>query len=124
MTERGDRSVEWLREIVVASAFIRAQVAGRTVEDDRTDEAPRSIVARKRGIVRENVVRLRDHYPLVVAQLSAFQQVIGLRNRIAHAYGSLDHPSIREFVQTSLLSLVQDVEHLLRDRVPDDSSLG
>lgn len=110
-----ERSREWHNEIVYSVRYIQHRVAGRTLDDFLSDEDLRSIVERKFEIIGENVVRLRDHDPLTVVEITDFQRIIGLRNVIAHAYGSLDWGPMWGAVHRSLPVLLADAE---RVRVP------
>lgn len=108
-----DRSREWLNQIVYSVRYIQQRIATRSLEDFLIDEDLRSIVERKIEIIGENVVRLRDNDPRVVLEITDFQRIIGLRNVIAHAYGSLNHAQMWEAVQYSLPALLTDAERLL-----------
>lgn len=108
-----ERARDWLEEIVYSVRHIQRSVSRRTLDDYLTDEDLRSIVEREFEIIGENVVRLPDHDPSTVVRITDFQRIIGLRNVIAHAYGSLESRQMWDAIQRSLPVLLTDTERLL-----------
>ena len=115
------RTPEWLDDVLYSARYIQSRAIDRTREDYLHDEDLRSIVERKFHIIGENLVRIRDHDVGTLQEITGFQQIIGLRNLLAHAYQDIDHEQIWTFIETSLPVLIADVERLL-DRHTDDDS--
>ena len=113
-----ERASDWLEEIAYSVRYIQRSVSGRTLDDCLTDDDLRPIVERKFEIIGENVIRLRDHDPLTVVRITDFQRIIGLRNVIAHAYGSLDDRQKRNIVQRFPPILLSDAESLISGSGP------
>lgn len=85
----------------------------RTREDYLDDEDLRSIVEWKFHIIGENLVRIHDHALATLSMIGNAQEILGLRNLLAHAYRDIDHDRIWTFIGEFPPILIDDVDRLL-----------
>lgn len=104
-----------LEEIREAAGFIAADTAGMTAQEFAADRRTRQLVERNFEIIGEAVSRLSRHAPAVVERISAYRQIVGLRNALIHGYDVIDYPTLWRIVQDSLPVLVAEIERLIAE---------
>jgi uncharacterized protein with HEPN domain len=102
-----------LEEILEAAGFIAADTAGMTAKEFADDRRTRQLVERNFEIIGEAVNRLIRHAPAVVNRITAYRQIVGLRNALIHGYDLIDYPTLWRTVQDSLPVLVAEIEGLI-----------
>jgi uncharacterized protein with HEPN domain len=113
-----------LEDIREAAGFIADDTAGATFERFERDRWLRQVVERNFEIVGEAVNRLRRQDPIVVERISAYRNVVGLRNALVHGYDVVDYPRLWRAVQESLPVLRAEVEALLAEAGNDGGGAG
>jgi uncharacterized protein with HEPN domain len=59
--------------------------------------------------------RLRRHDPTVAARITAYEEIVGMRNVLVHGYDIVRPSTIWEAITVSLPVLRAEVESLLRE---------
>ena len=104
-----------LEDIRDSASFIVNQTSGTSAESFQANRLLRQSVERNFEIIGEAMRRLRDSDPDVARELTGFQQIIAFRNVLIHAYDDIDPARVWRIVQTSLPTLLSEVEDLLAD---------
>ena len=108
------RSPKLLDTISRSCRYISEDIDGRSLEDWIAHRQMRQAVERNLEIIGESLMRLRDVDPLTASNISHVNQIIGLRNRLAHGYeDEIDDHLVWIAVRDSLPTLIQEVEQLL-----------
>lgn len=110
MSERLPKHLEDAR--YAASLALRF-LGGRTLADYREDEYLRSALERQVEIVGEACRRALDDTPDLRQRLPDAALAIGMRNRIAHGYDTLDHAVVFNTVSLSFAPLIEALEREL-----------
>jgi uncharacterized protein with HEPN domain len=79
------------------------------------DDMVRDAVERRLGIIGEALNRAADLEPELAVQVPDLRSVVGLRNRVIHAYDAVDNEIVWDIVQTKLPRLQASVAELLGD---------
>jgi uncharacterized protein with HEPN domain len=105
MTERGKK---YLSDILIAIDLIKSFTQGIDSFDDfSSDLKTQSAVERQLSIIGEAVNKFRQECPDEI--LENTQQIIGFRNRIIHAYDSIDNSIVWVILNRYLDPLKQEV---------------
>jgi uncharacterized protein with HEPN domain len=105
MTERGRK---YLSDILSAIELIGSFTKGVDSFDEyAADLKTQSAVERQLGIIGEAAVKFKQECPEFPLEHS--QQIIGFRNRIIHAYDSIDNSIVWVIVKRYLDPLKQEV---------------
>ena len=105
MTERGKK---YLSDIVIAIDLIKSFTQGiNSFEEFSSDLKTQSAVERQLSIIREAVNKFKQECPEEL--LENTQQIIGFRNRIIHAYDSIDNSIVWVILNRYLDPLKQEV---------------
>lgn len=75
----------------------------------------RYAIERNFEIIGEALLRLERTDPATAARIPDYRAVIGLRNRLAHGYDSINSERVWEIVQDFLPNLRSEVDQLLRE---------
>ncbi len=105
MTEKGKKYLsDILRAIELIESFV---VDVNSFDEYQKDYKTQSAVERQLGIIGEAVNKFRHHCP--EEDLENTKQIVGFRNRIIHAYDSIDNSIvwviIKKYLQTLKLSV-------------------
>src|SRR5207245_8315398 len=106
---------KYLFDIQLDAYSIAAFCAGRSFEQDRTDEILRAAVERKFGIIGEALARLAKDDPEVAARIPEHPRIIAFRNIIVHGYASVDDRIVWGVIEADLPALRAAVGDLFRD---------
>ena len=82
-----------LEDIRDAARFIAEDTVGMTYDAFELDRRTRQLVERNFEIIGEAVNRLRRHAPAVAERISAYGQIIGLRNALIHGCDAIGYPT-------------------------------
>jgi uncharacterized protein with HEPN domain len=105
MTERGKK---YLSDILIAINLIESFTKDiDSFEDYTIDSKTQSAVERQLGIIGEAVNKLKQECPDETPENS--QQIVGFRNRIIHAYDSIDNSIVWVILKRYLGPLKQEV---------------
>lgn len=110
MTEESQKLLEDIRvSINLIDSFLES-ISG--FSDYQKDMKTKSAVERQLGIIGEAINKLLKIKPQL--KLSAANEIIGLRNRIIHAYDSIDDSIIWIIAKSHLKELKEEVTNLLK----------
>ena len=95
--------------------FIIGVTLEMTFETFVNDPIRRRAVERSFEIVGEAMNRLVRRHPNLASQISAPQQIVGLRNVLIHGYDVIDYQTVWSTIRESLLDLRNEVDELMAD---------
>ncbi len=76
----------------------------------------RSAIERNLEIVGESLLRLQREDQFLCNRITDYRGIIGLRNRLAHGYGSeIDHEAVWEIVKKFVPTLLAEASVLLAE---------
>jgi uncharacterized protein with HEPN domain len=111
MTDQGKK---YLSDIVRAIDLIEDfTVAVMGFEDYESDMKTQSAVERQLGIIGEAVKQFDKLYPKET--LNKARQIVGFRNRIIHAYDSLDNSMVWAILKLHLQPLKDEVIYKMNE---------
>lgn len=102
-----------LFDIEGACELIARFTSRKTLDDYRADPMMRSAVERQLEIVGEAMRAAAEIEPTLRADITGLDQIVGLRNRLAHAYASIADEVIWGIVEGSLPLLRREVRTLV-----------
>ena len=109
MTEKGRK---YLSDILSAIELIESFVVDiNSFDEYQKDYKTQSAVERQLGIIGEAVNKFRHHCP--DEDLDNTKQIVGFRNRIIHAYDSVDNSIVWVIIKRYLEPLKESVEEKL-----------
>lgn len=85
----------------------------KSEEDYLSDRHLRRIVERNLEIIGEALTQCNALYPGTLDSIEDSSRIIAFRNRLPHAYHSLNDPVVWNIVQTRLMPLLAEVTVLL-----------
>lgn len=103
-----------LSDVLDAVAHIRKYVQGQSREDFMTNELVRDAVIRQVQIIGEATRLVSPGLKSRYSQVP-WQEIVGLRNRVIHAYGTIMPEIIWEIVENDLEPLRKNIERILAD---------
>lgn len=101
-----------------ASQAIRQFTTDTTEDAFLNDLLRRSAVERQLEILGEALNRLRRDDPSTAARVPELDNIVGMRNVIAHEYGDVDYKLIWSAVTTRIPRLISVFAGLLEDAGP------
>ncbi len=110
-----DNPRKLLYDVGAAADAVLRFCQGRTFEEYEADDMLRSACERQFEIMGEAVVRLRESHPTVLDQITESHAIIGLRNRLAHGYDSVDSEIIWNVIRSRVPELAQTVNRILHE---------
>ena len=108
-----DRSKKYLSDILLAIELIQEFTAGLDFNDYNSDRKTQSAVERQLAIIGEALNQFRKLDPNV--EIENYRQIVAFRNRLVHAYDSLDNSIIWAIVNRHLKPLKSEIEILLKE---------
>jgi uncharacterized protein with HEPN domain len=102
-----------LEDMRIAAERILELAADRRLDDLEQDWAFRSAIERQFEIIGEALGRLAKRDPQTAEELTDYRLIINFRNRLIHAYDSIDCEVVWQAVRTSLPELYRQVVVLL-----------
>jgi len=109
------RANKHLHDIAVACRKILDFTEGLGWQEFHASDLLRSAVERQFEILGEASVRLRNEDRKTFDGIGEAASIVGLRNRLAHGYDSIDDAIIWSIVQEKIPDLLRTVEALLQD---------
>ena len=97
---------------------IRRYVAGIDYEAYLCDDEKRDAVERRLGIIGEALHKATTLDPALADELPELRQIVGLRNRVIHAYADVNAETIWIVVQQKLPPLQSRLATLLEETEP------
>ena len=98
-----------------ATALIAQFTTNRDFEDYLTDPMFHAAVERQFEIIGEAMSKLARLNPALAAQITEYQGIIGLRNRLIHGYAIIDDGLVWEIIQKKLPTLRRELDDLLNE---------
>lgn len=115
------RTAKRLHDAGQAIANIERFVSARTFADYQSDVYFQSAVERQFEIVPEALNLAERDDPELRERIPELPVVVGLRNRIAHAYDEIDHQILWDTIHVDLPSLASRITKLLEEfGLPED----
>jgi len=103
---------KYLADVLAAIALVEEFVAGVSdFSDYQNDDKTKSAVERQLIIIGEAIAKLRSSDDEL--DLEHAPQIVGFRNRLVHAYDSIDDSMVWTTIKKHLLPLKEEVENLL-----------
>jgi uncharacterized protein with HEPN domain len=96
----------YLHDMLEASTLVRTYLAGVTFEDFWENSEKRDAVALRISVIGESALKIDKATERELPAIP-FKELRGMRNRIAHDYGSVDFRIIWEVTQTDIEPLVK-----------------
>ncbi len=104
----------WLFDIIDAGEYITSITADKDFPAFVAERGLRQLVERNLEIIGEAVVALIRAEPSFEAKITQTRQIIGLRNRLIHAYFDVDPTALWNIVQTDLPRLLTEASSSIR----------
>lgn len=101
-----------LLDALDACATIRQYTAGMDADAFAEDPVLRDAVVYRLVVLGEALNRLAQSDPTVVEAVPELRRIVGLRNRVVHAYDNVDDEIVWDIVQTKLVVLRQQLDRL------------
>jgi len=108
------RDPSYLLDMLVAARRILKFVGSSDPRRLATDDLLHSAVCRQLQIIGDAARRISDETRSTNPQIE-WQQIIGMRNILVHAYDSVDGNELRRVVTVDVPRLVGELEKLLRN---------
>ena len=105
-----------LWDIREAAKLIIDYTAEISLEEYEENQLLRSAVERQFEIIGEATRRLANGDQSLAEQITGYQTIIGLRNRIIHEYDNITNRTVWEIIQHNLPTLLTEVINLLEKR--------
>ncbi|MYI82189.1 MAG: DUF86 domain-containing protein [Chloroflexi bacterium] len=106
---------KYLYDIQRAAALLREFTQNRTLGDYERDAMLRAAVEREFEIIGEAIARLARVDEAAVTGISDYRRIIAFRNVLIHGYADIDDRLVWNVVETSLPTLVREVDALLEE---------
>ncbi len=113
MTPRDVRA--FLLDVIERTEEVRSFMATKSRADFMRERLLQSAVERQLSIIGEAVVRTIALRPEFEVRIRSCRRIIGLRNRLVHAYMAIEPANLYDIVDSCLEPLDQDVRRLLRE---------
>ena len=108
-------SRKYLHDMQRAAEVLRGFTAGRSFDQYRNDAMLRAAVERQFEIIGEAMARLARVDEAVAARISGYRRIIAFRNVLIHGYADVDDRLVWDVVETSLPTLVDEIEALANE---------
>ena len=107
-----DRSRKYLSDILAAIGLIEEFLSGiYDFQTYQSDQKTKSAIERQLGIIGEAINKYRlEGNP----ELPKSQQIVNFRNRLIHAYDSIDDSIVWAIMKNHLPTLKAEVEELIK----------
>lgn len=102
-----------LEDIRDAASFVRAAVAGKSIDEYRQDRLLRQAVERNFEIIGEAMNRLTRLDPEIADGIQSASRIVAFRNLLIHGYDIIDHEHVWTVIHEHLPSLEKTVTDLL-----------
>lgn len=107
-----------LYDALAAARAVEAFQAGRSFEDFRDDVYFQSAVQHQLTIVGEALNQLRRAEPAFEGRIRGLHAWVGLRNRLVHAYDSVEPKIVWDIIRLDLDRLITDLEAAMETAPP------
>lgn len=102
-----------LRDIIDLAGELEEIVRGRTFDDFEQDNLFRRGVERLVEIIGEATTQAVEHDPSLRDEIIDARNIIGMRNRLAHGYESIDNEVLWQAATINVPILADEVRELL-----------
>lgn len=106
-------ATKYLQDILNACELISTFVASKSFEEYRDDLLLRSAVERQLEIIGEAVGNVLRIEPLLESKIDHARRIVGLRNRLIHAYSDISAELVWGIIETYLTELRDQTAKLL-----------
>ncbi len=103
----------YLWDMHQAGVDILRVTSGKCEEEYLGDRDLRRIVERNFEIIGEAIAQCRLRHPEQINSVGETEKIVAFRNRLAHAYHSIDDSFVWTVVQVNLTPLIAEVAALL-----------
>lgn len=107
-----------LEDIRDAASGVLSIIAGRTLDDYRSNLQFKWAVERGFEIIGEAMTRLKKLDPTIAMKITDYRAIIGFRNVLIHAYSIVDDDKTWQTATAELPLLLREVEALLKEKSP------
>jgi uncharacterized protein with HEPN domain len=101
-----------LFDVTQAIELLETFTAGKTLEHYRGDAMLRSAVERQFEIIGEALSQAARRDPKIPEEITSFRQIVAFRNRLIHAYASIDDDVVWGILEKHLSILSKQVREL------------
>ena len=108
-----DRSAKLFWDALQAAVWVRKTLAGVTLADFLDHELRRMAIERQLSIMGEALSVLRRTDAELAAIIPDLARIIGFRNRLIHAYESIDYEQVWIYAQQDVPALIQFLQQRL-----------
>jgi uncharacterized protein with HEPN domain len=105
---------KYLYDMLSSCEFLIDFTAGKTIDNYIKDRAFRSALERELQIIGEALIQLEEVAPEIAEQIPEYQNIIGFRHVLVHAYANLDPATVWNVVETKLEILAKTLKSLLK----------
>jgi uncharacterized protein with HEPN domain len=105
----------YLWDMQQAALLIVQFTTNRDFADYQADVMLRSAVERQFEIIGEALSQLRKLDPMLAAEISDYQEIIGFRNVLIHGYSIIDHEAVWKVIETKRSVLLRELDALLNE---------
>lgn len=103
----------YLWDVSRAAGLIQEFTQGKTFSEYEADVMLRSAVERQFEIIGEALSQAFYNFPELEEEITAGRQIVAFRNRLIHAYASVDPSVVWGVIEEDLPVLRKEVEELL-----------
>ena len=107
-------SRRYLYTIQHSAVLLQDYLSGKTFADYHVDSMLRDAVERNLITIGEAINQLSRADAPTAAQITGFQDIVGLRNILVHGYESVDDETVWNILDADLPLLAQEVDSLLQ----------
>ena len=104
---------KYVYDIQRAAGLLREFTDGKTLADYERDAMLRSAVERQFEVIGEAMAQLARCDEPLADRISQYQRIIAFRNVLIHGYADVDDRLVWDVVETSLPTLVREVDALV-----------
>ena len=105
---------EYLKDILIYITEIeQIQLDAKNIEGFKSNFYFKRTAERNFLIIGEIIKKLSTLNPEIVMQMRNRENIIGLRNFLAHAYDTVDHEQMWLFIVKRTPELKEDINHIL-----------
>lgn len=105
---------KYLYDMLSSCEFLIEFTFDKKIDDYINDRAFRSALERELQIIGEALIQLEKLAPGLASEIPEYQNIIGFRHVLVHAYDSLDPMTVWNVLETKLEDLAQKVKLLLK----------
>jgi len=110
------KSSKFLKDMLDRARFVVETLAGRSVEDLKSNRLLRSAIERELSIVGEALFQLHRINPQLAEKIENWNAIIRFRHVLVHGYTTLKMEMIWDVARDDLLPLIEQLEGLIAEQ--------